>query len=115
MKIRTELTAEIDVEFVDTQKVEEFLHGPFKESFFEMDDLKELAQHLAFDFDGTPGRWNSEKGRIEKFVEGFGSFCEGDHHKWRLVDDADLSGTGEILVSYALELEPSDSYEIESS
>lgn len=112
MKTRTTLQSEIDIVFDNPKKAKEyFIDGEWKESFFKFDELKEVAEHLAYAFYVTPEQYNFDKKRYEKFIEGFGncSSCvdeESHSYTYTFLDDAIDYGT--IKISIASELTPTD-------
>lgn len=75
MAHRVEISSEIDVQFSDEPKAEEFfIKGDWKETFFTFNDLDDIAQHLAYGFQEEVGFFMTR----DVNVEGFGCFKQKD-------------------------------------
>jgi len=104
---------EIDVNFIDEKKsYNHFIKGDWKESFYDFDDLDEIAEHIACNFHHASSEFRKIEGkhRFVKFIEGFGDFVQQDNGLYRLTEDID--GGGDIDVSYEMELEPVGTFAI---
>jgi len=71
------------IEFSDEAKIIAFfVNGTWRESFYHLQDLEDIARHLSFAFHQTSDDWDSDKKCWYKFVEGFGEFYN-DGEVWR--------------------------------
>ena len=111
--MRVELKAEIDVSFSDPEKAKAvFIDGDWKDYFWVIDDLENLATDLANAFHNEPQHWKydheKQKGWYQKSPEGFGTFIQQDNGSFVMEDET----TGKITISYEMELEPDGTFEV---
>ena len=93
MKIKVGFEMNARVEFKDPEKAKEyFIDGRWKDVFYKLDDLNELAKNLAYDIYQSEAVWRDG---IAKFVEGFGHFLKGESRGEWIIKDPDH---GEIVV-----------------
>lgn len=97
-----EMQMNIEISFEDKEKSEEyFIHGDWKNYFYEYDNLEEIAGHIAYAFNVCPTHWSKERKTDFKFIEGFGEFFREDNTKWINFSDE----TGNIMVEIIQDLE----------
>ncbi|WP_341496395.1 hypothetical protein WAX88_16220 [Photobacterium damselae subsp. damselae] len=106
MKIRSTFEMEIDVDFKDPEKAKAYFieSEDWKNAFYSLEDLKELAAHLALNFHIQIEGWSAQKLTSSKFVEGFGEFVAFNDGTWRLTDEW-TGDSGEIFIEYESNLE----------
>lgn len=104
-KYNVEFNMEINVSFEDEDEAENyFCFGDWKNTFWDLDDVEDLARSIAENFHGTPDSWNRKLSVFTRFVEGFGEFVQIESGKWQLSDEFIQYG-GQIFVEYEMELE----------
>ncbi|HAS6055306.1 TPA: hypothetical protein I7122_21475 [Vibrio vulnificus] len=114
---RTTFEFQIDVNFVDREKAEQFfLESDWKEYFFDFNDLDDAAEHLARNFHMSDARY--EEGKEWKHIEGFGSYYFDRHaNVWRLTKDLLKNGDelpcGDVIIKYEMETDCTDITEFE--
>ena len=104
-KFRTEFDMQIDVQFVDPEKSKAFfIDGDWKNSFWEFEELNEVAADIAHSFNLEDSQWNPRFKKICKFIEGYGTFVkEGDVY---ITTNLGTEEAGEIRILEAQELQP---------
>jgi hypothetical protein len=110
-EFRTSFEMEIDVSFADPEKAKAyFIDGEWKDSFWEIDDMEELAKYIAHSFHVEGDRYDAERKAIVRSAEGFGDYILGDSGLYHL-DETSAEYVGGITVRYEMELEPVDTME----
>lgn len=110
-KMRVELKAEIDVVFSEPEKaVAVFIDGDWKDAFWPIDDIEDLATNIARAFHHERDQFKYDdkinKGWNIRYPEGFGTFVQQGDDTYVMEDES----TGKIIVSYEMELD--GTYEI---
>jgi len=105
-KRRVGFEMQIDVEFIDEEAIQKHIidGDEWKSVFFTLEDIEDLASHIAYVFHNENELF--VKGRFVRFVEGFGEFIKQDDGSY-LFGGLEVGPTGDIVVRYELELEPS--------
>ena len=75
--LRCTFEMEIDVQFENPEASEAyFIRGDWKETFYDLDDLEQVAEHLADGFHHESDSWDTEAKAHYRMVEGFGYFYD---------------------------------------
>ena len=102
-KIRCSFEMEIDINFQDTDKAKSYyIDGDWKESFYSLADLEEVAEQLSYSFYVEDEKWDKILKAVIKFVEGFGTFVKKDN-EWHLTEEFASDGGG-IIICYETSL-----------
>lgn len=109
MRFEVDLEMQVHIDFDDISKSDSFfIEGDWKESFWKVDELRDLAEIIAYAFSTDSPHYMSKYGKFGVFLEGFGDFFREDYsrpEKYRLDDEsAELCGGITITVSYELEV-----------
>lgn len=109
---RTEFEMQIDVVFEHPDRAEDFfVKGDWKNTFYTLDSLEEVAEFLANAFNRSPEVWNPDYKSFTRFVEGFGQFVRQNDGSFKTAYEMDDPGF--IAVSFHEELEPHSTREVE--
>ncbi len=96
--------AEVSVLFSDAQKAKAyFIDGNWKNIFWELSDMEELASNIAHSVFDTPGFYDRSKDVVVRNVEGYGAYVREAKNTFV----AKWEGFGIITVIITDELEPS--------
>lgn len=114
--LRTTFEFQIDINFTDKERANHFfIESDWKEHFYEFNDLDEVSEHLAINFDNASEQW--EDGQHWKHIDGFGSYYyHREEKEWRLTKDMLKEGEelpcGEIVIKYEMNTECTDVTEL---
>lgn len=91
-KFKATLEQEVTVTFTNPEGViSEFIDSNWRETFYTLDDLEEVVDHLTYAFVRTPDNWVGKTGKFVKFIEGFGEFeSDGNSYVCRFVHAGDI-------------------------
>lgn len=105
-KFNCTLEAKVDVAFSSPEKAEAFfIESDWKESFFQLDTLDEVAEHLSYAFFVVHREWSTKYKCFYKFVEGFGDFFLQKNGTYK--GGASDGEAGEIIIETDEDLEVS--------
>lgn len=113
MKFSAEIKADVEVIFADPDKAKAtFIDGDWREAFWDIDGMEDLARDLAFAVHSQPERWTydeeQKKGYWQKSPEGFGEYIKDiTSNSWIMdneetgkitvvLDDMDIEGVCEV-------------------
>ncbi len=74
------LQTEVSVDFSNPERVmKEITKSNWRDTFFDIDDIGGVAEHLSYAFLDSEEHWDSTKKAHFRFLEGFGYFhCQPD-------------------------------------
>lgn len=105
-KFRTSFEMEIDVTFHDPDKAKAyFIDGDWKESFWTLECLGEVAKKLAHHFHGEPLYFDPKEKRVARMVEGFGRFIDTKIESIFELEPEAAELSGGITIAYEMPLE----------
>ncbi|MBL0523181.1 hypothetical protein JD523_20195 [Aeromonas enteropelogenes] len=107
-KFEVELIAQISVEFADPDKSHAyFVDGDWKETFWDVDDLDDLARDIGHNF------MNATAGGMTRkvYLEGFGDLISNGNGQWISCQEA-TEEYGQITVQVTRQLEVDSSWEL---
>lgn len=112
-KFRCTFEMEIDVQFENPQVAEDyFVRGEWRTCFYQLSDIKEVAEHLAYAFHQESDCWDSERHTHYRSVEGYGKYYRHADGSYKL-DSAAVAEIGTMItVVYESELDNAGTYEI---
>lgn len=103
-KFKSTLETEIEIIFTDPESAEKCFCGKdWRNIFWDLDDLQEVAEHLSESFQNTPDEWSNKDMKIAKFIEGFGTFIEENGY---YTNTPESQEGGKIKIKVLSELQP---------
>ena len=100
-KHRTHFSMEIDVVFENEDNAKAFfIDGDWKNLFWSISDLRDLAMSIASAFHYAESRWDKNIKKHIKSIKGYGLFIRQQDGSYKTDDFTAEEGGGHICIAY---------------